>query len=260
MNDTNRFYAGLAPLYHLIYPNWKASVQRQAGMLDSVIREGWADVSSVLDVSCGIGTQAIGLAQLGYAVTASDLSPEAIERARREAEARGLSVAFSVADMRKAHDHHGKEYDLVLSADNSVPHLLTDGEILDAFRQFFMCTRPGGGCIVTVRDYQKEDLSRQQVKPYGIREENEVRWLGWQVWDPHPPTYDFTMYFVEDRGGPECRTHVMRSQYYAIGIPRLLELMTEAGYSDVKRMDGRFFQPMIVGTRKAQKRSPLDSE
>ena len=70
--------------------------------------------------------------------------------------------------MRKAHDHHAREFDVVLSADNSVPHLPTDEHILAAFGQFFLCTRPGGGCIVTVRDYEKEDLSKQQVKPYGI--------------------------------------------------------------------------------------------
>ena len=250
-SNTNQFYAGLTPFYHLVYPNWEASVIRQASMLDSVIKETWGKVSSIIDVSCGIGTQSLGLAQLGYDVTASDLSPEEIERAKKEAEARGLSIDFSVADMRKAHDHHARDFDVVLSADNSIPHLLTDEDILTAFRQFFLCTRPGGGCIVTVRDYEKEDLSQQQVKPYGIREEDGVRWLGWQVWDPHPPIYDITMYFVEDRGGPECRTHVMRSTYYAIGIPRLLELMTEAGFSDVKRMDGRLFQPMIIGTRKA---------
>lgn len=249
-SNTNQFYAELTPFYHLVYPNWEASVIRQASMLDSVIKEAWGKVFSILDVSCGIGTQSLGLAQLGYDVTASDLSPEEIERAKKEAEARDLSIDFSVADMRKAHDHHARDFGVVLSADNSIPHLLTDEDILTAFRQFFLCTRPGGGCIVTVRDYEKEDLSQQQVKPYGIREEDGVRWLGWQVWDPHPPTYDITMYFVEDRGGPECRTHVMRSTYYAIGIPRLLELMTEAGFSDVKRMDGRLFQPMIIGTRK----------
>ena len=143
MNDTNQFYAGLTPLYHLIYSNWEASVQRQAGMLDSVIREGWGDVSSVRDVSCGIGAQAIGLAQPGYDVTASDLSPEEIERAKQEADARDLSIDFSVADMRKAHDHHARDFGVVLSADNSVPHLLTDKDILTAFRQFFLCTRPG---------------------------------------------------------------------------------------------------------------------
>lgn len=252
MNDTNQFYDGLTPFYHLIYPNWEASMQRQAGMLDSVIRELWGDISTILDVSCGIGTQAIGLARLGYNVTASDLSPEVIERAKIEATTRNVPIAFSVADMRSAHDHHATVFDLVLSADNSVPHLLSDIDILTAFRQFHACTRPGGGCIVTVRDYEKEDLSKQQVKPYGIREVDGVRWIAWQVWDPHLPTYDVTIYFVEDRRESECKTHVMRSTYYAIGIPRLMELMTEAGFVDVRRSDGRFFQPIILGTRKAQ--------
>ncbi|MCP4117908.1 MAG: hypothetical protein GY737_21420 [Desulfobacteraceae bacterium] len=37
-------------------------------------------------------------------------------------------------------------------------------------------------------DWEKEDFSKQQVKPYGIREEDGIRWLIWQVWDPQPPT------------------------------------------------------------------------
>jgi len=252
MSDIRQFYAGLAPLYHLIHLNWEESLQRHAGMLDSVIRENWGEASTVLDVSCGIGTQAIGLSQLGYDVTASDLSPEAVERAKREAAARNVSIAFSVADMRSVHDHHKREFEVVLSADNSVPHLLSDEDILAAFRQFHACIRPGGGCIVSVRDYEKEDLSKQQVIPYGIREEVGVRWLIWQVWDPHPPAYEVTMYFVEDRGGSRCDTHVMRATYYGIGIPRLMELMAAAGFVDVRRLDGRYFQPLIIGSRKVQ--------
>jgi SAM-dependent methyltransferase len=252
MKDTDRFYAELAPLYHLIYPDWDKSMERQAAMLDSVIGESWGEVSTVLDVSCGIGTQAMGLAQLGYTVTGSDLSSEQVERAIREAALRGLSVSFSAADMRKSFEHHGCQFDVVISCDNSVPHLLSDEEILTAFRQMLECVRPGGGCIITVRDYETEDLSRQQIKPYGIRQDGPVRWLIWQVWDPLGPIYDVTMYFVEDRGLSQCTTHVMRSKYYAVSIPRLKELMIEAGFVDVRRLDGRFFQPMIIGTRRAQ--------
>ncbi|MCG8638665.1 MAG: class I SAM-dependent methyltransferase [Desulfobacterales bacterium] len=206
-------------------------------------------MSEILDVSCGIGTQAIGLAKLGYDVTGSDLSYEEIQRAAQEVTVRNLTLSLSVADMCYAHDHHMSEFDVVISADNSVPHLLSDDEILAAFRQFYKCTRPGGGCILTIRDYEKEDLSGQQVKPYGIRKKDGVWWLIWQVWDPHPPTYDFTMYFVEDRGKKECKTHVMRSTYYAIGITRLMELMPLAGFNDIERIDDKFFQPMIVGTK-----------
>ncbi len=255
MTNTNQFYARLAPLYHLIYPDWDKSIQYQARMLDTVIREIWGDASSVLDVSCGIGTQALGLSSLGYRVTASDLSPEEVERAKQEASLRDYSVSFSVADMRQAFNHHARQFDIVISCDNSVPHLLTDEDILTAFRQFYLCTSPGGGCIISVRDYEKEDLSKQQVKTYGIREKNGVRWLLWQVWYPQPPIYDVTFYFVEDCGEPECRTHAFRSTYYAVTISSLMELMREAGFVDVLRLDDRFFQPLIIGTKKAQQNS-----
>ena len=59
-----------------------------------------------------------------------------------------------------------------------------------------------------------------------------------------------TFYFVEDRGGPECRTNIMRSKYYAVGIPSLMKMMRDAGFDDVLRMDDRFFQPIIVGTKR----------
>jgi glycine/sarcosine N-methyltransferase len=53
---------------------------------------------AVLDASCGIGTQAIGLGRL--LVTATDISPASVDRCAREAAARGLDVTTAVADMR----------------------------------------------------------------------------------------------------------------------------------------------------------------
>jgi SAM-dependent methyltransferase len=249
MNKTDKFYDNLSPYYHLIYPDWDKSILKQADQLDKIIQNLLGGAQTILDVSCGIGTQALGLAGIGYDVTASDLSTGEIDRAKEEAEKRKLNITFSVCDMQKAFEHHAAQFDVVISCDNSVPHLLTDDHILTAFKQFYECTRPGGGCIITVRDYEKEDLSVQQIKPYGIREKRGVRWLAWQVWDPHPPTYDVTMYMIEDRGESDCQTHVMRSVYYAVGIPTLMRLMGEAGFTRIRRQDKGFFQPVIMGER-----------
>lgn len=246
------FYAGLTPFYHLIYPDWEDSMARQASMLDSLIREVWGDnVTKILDVSCGIGTQALGLAKLEYDVTGSDLSQEAVERAKVEAQKRGLTLSLSAADMRDAFKHHGRQFDVVISCDNSIPHLLTDGDILAALRQMYECTRPKGGCLISVRDYEKEHGGKQEVKTYGIRKENGTVYLVFQVWDFHDDIYDISMYFVEDDGGPNCKAHVFRSQYYPIGISRLIELMQQAGFESVRRLDDRFFQPVIIGTKTA---------
>jgi 2-polyprenyl-3-methyl-5-hydroxy-6-metoxy-1,4-benzoquinol methylase len=134
--STPEFYNKLAPFYHLIFEDWEASIAHQAGTLDSLIRTNISTaVGSVLDVAFGIGTQALGLAARGYDVTASDISPGAIGRAQAEAARRGLPIKFSIADMRFAYDHHRRAFDVVLCADNSLPHLLSDAEILQALEQ-----------------------------------------------------------------------------------------------------------------------------
>ena len=48
------FYDQLAPLYHLIYHDWDASIRRQGEQLAAVIEAEWPGSRSVLDVSCGI--------------------------------------------------------------------------------------------------------------------------------------------------------------------------------------------------------------
>ena len=244
------FYDDLAPLYHLIFPDWNASVDRQGEQLTALIRREWAASYSVLDVSCGIGTQAIGLARKGFRVTASDISAGAIERAVKEAAQRQQAVSFSVCDMRSASTHHGTDFDVVISCDNSLPHLLSNDDIRGVLREMFRCVRPGGGILITVRDYDREERGRNLVKLYGVREEHGKRYVVFQVWDFEGDSYDLTMYFVEeDMASKEVSTHAMRSRYYAVGIGTLLALMEEAGFEKVARHDLDFYQPVLTGTK-----------
>src|SRR2546429_9663695 len=89
------FYDQLADDYPLIYANWSRSVSRQGTALDALIRRylDRAEPLEVLDCSCGIGTQAIGLAGIGHRVVGSDLSPAAAARAGAEARRRAAAGA-----------------------------------------------------------------------------------------------------------------------------------------------------------------------
>jgi SAM-dependent methyltransferase len=246
------FYDELAPLYHLFFEDWEASIRWQGQRLSAILRREWPIHESVLDVSCGIGTQAIALAMQGYRVRGSDLSKQAVERAKAEAIARGQSIEFSICDMRRAHAHHGTGYDLVISCDNSVPHLLSDREIALALEQMHACLRPGGGCLLTVRDYERESRGMNIVKPYGACVEDGKRHVAIQVWDFDGDQYDLTIYFVqEDLSSRVVTSRALRSRYYAIGVARLCELLVEVGFSKVKRLDDVFYQPVIVGTKAA---------
>lgn len=249
--STAEFYDELAPLYHLNYEAWQASVQRQALALDQILRRrGVMPGSSVLDAACGIGTQSVGLATLGYRVTGSDLSPGAVARAREEAASLDLPIEFSVADLRLVAEHHQRQFDVVIACDNAIPHLLSDSDILAAFEQLHRCTAAGGLCLVSVRDYAKEDFSAplQALTPI-VHAEGDSRRILFQVWEVAGEQYELSIYIVTDDRQSEPAVRVMRTRYYAVSIDTLLQLMRRAGFEELERLDEPFFQPVIVGQR-----------
>lgn len=242
------FYDELAPHYHLLFDHWDAGMERQGRHLTGIIRERWPHASSILDVSCGIGTQAIALAANGYRVTASDLSAKAIDRARMEAQKRALAISFSECDMLAAHSHHGNGFDVVISCDNALPHLLTDEDICAALKQIFDCARPGGGCLITIRDYEHEKRGKNIFKPYGVRVEDGNRYAIFQVWDFEGDIYDLTMFVVkEDLQSKQVTAETMHCRYYAVSIAKMMSLMEQVGFEQVKRVESPNL-PVLLGT------------
>ena len=246
-------YDEIARLYHLIYRDWSAVIAQQASALDAIIRQQVGPPpQSILDVSCGIGTQAPGLAALGHAVTASDLSSAAVERARLEAAQRNLAIDFTVADMRRCAEVHRSGFDVVLSADNSIPHLLSDDAILEALWNFHQCIRPGGIAILGVRDYLTEERSSPRLVPYGFRSDRGDRYFVVQTRDLDGDFYDVAMYFIREvRGSKPATVIAGSSRYYAVAIDRLVSLLEESSFIEIQRLDGVLYQhqPVLVARR-----------
>jgi SAM-dependent methyltransferase len=250
---TESYYNRLAPYYKYIYPDWDKSLQRQAEALDSVIREFVGkNHKMVLDVACGIGTQSIGLAKLGYQITASDLSSGEIEQARQEASRHGVQIKFQTADMCQVWDIYRKQFDVVIACDNSVPHLLNDEEILLAFQGFYKCTKSDGCCIITVRDYAQFERNgnRKQMHPRLVHPTDNGQVVLFDVWNFDNDHYEITTYLVEDTGNPVAQTQVLRGgKYYCVEIPTLERLFREAGFQEVQTLYDRFFQPLIIAKK-----------
>ena len=58
-------------------------------------------------------------------------------------------------------------------------------------------------------------------------------------------------FVVDDWTSEQLVTHVMRTKYNAVGTDHLLALMRRAGFTKAERLDGRFYQPVLVGNRDA---------
>ncbi len=79
------------------------------------------NVNTVLDMTCGTGSQVFYLTERGYKVTGSDFSPALLEQARKTAKAQNLDITFIDGDMRNL--HVGK-FDAVITMFNAIGHVL----------------------------------------------------------------------------------------------------------------------------------------
>lgn len=90
-----------SPLYELLYSyRNEDEAQKLARLIEQQIPKH--KYPRIVDVGCGRGRHSVSLAERGYHVTGFDLSPQAIEKARKIAQNRGLTnVNFIVNDMRE---------------------------------------------------------------------------------------------------------------------------------------------------------------
>ena len=249
------FYDELADDYHLMFRDWDVSMEYQASVLSAVIEAGTKrSAGRVLDCSCGIGTQAIGLGRLGGAsMIGTDLSPRAAGRAAREAAARGVSLPTAAADMR-ALPFGDAAFDVVLSADNSVTHLLTPDAVTAGLAEMRRVLRPDGLLVVTVRDYDELRAKRPTTTSPQVSEREVGRAITFQLWHWHPDgeRYDLEHFQLVPTGADRWDVRVRRATHWALTRGELAELATAVGFRDlqwIEPLDSGYYQPILTAHR-----------
>lgn len=272
MDPVQKFYDGWAEEYHLIFEDWKQSVDRQARVLDALIQKRYgAKPQALLDCTCGIGTQSIGLATRGYNVTASDLSPKAVERAIQEAKNFGVALNAKVADLRSLDEVISEEFDVVISCDNSLCHLLENRDLQMAVNQMKGRLRSGGLFLATIRDYdairnpavtsqakiqdlpgdfKKTGLELPTATMPKVFHDDKGRRIAFQIWDwtPDGTSYavnQFTLTAAEDTWQTTFRV----SRFRALLRSELSEVLKAAGFRDIHwhmPEETEFYQPIVT--------------
>lgn len=230
MRSTAEFYDAMAEHYHLIFDDWNAAMSRQGAALDEVIREELGPGPlKVLDCSCGIGTQAIGLAQRGHHVTGSDVSGQAIERARREAGQRGLNMDFFVSDMTSLDEVPERGFDVVATLDNALPHLSPE-ELCAATKAMRGKLRDGGVLMATIRDYDQLVLLKPSIQAPSFCGRMGERRIVHQVWDwIDSEKYVVHLYITAEKQG-RWEAHHFAGKYRALKRAELTKAVEDAGF------------------------------
>ena len=240
---TVRFYDGLADDYHLVYgDDWDAAVEERGAALHALIRSHLPDATTVLDCSCGIGTQALGLALRGYHVVGTDISPGPIRRAQREAARLGVAVRFSVADFRDLSAVSG-EFDVVISCDNAIPHLLDESDLPKALAQMRSKLRAGGLLVITMRDFDRALLDKHPIGSPAVIPGSPRRVLvRLHDWDDDRPCYTVRyLVLTEADGDWSVREHGVRLR--AITRAELTRAAEASGFAEIEWPS----EPAVVG-------------
>jgi len=249
-DPTLGFYDQLADSFHLMFQDWNRSIAWQASILGPLIEAELPNGGlRILDCACGIGTQALGLAGRGHLLSGTDLSPAAIARARREAHERSLPIRFEVADMRDLSTVPESGFDVVLAADNALPHLLTEQDLARAVQQIRGKLRPGGLFLATIRDYDQIVIDRPTSTPPTFFQDGVYRRIYHQVWDwSSDRQYTLHLYITQETGkGWSCRHFV--SVYRAVLRDELTGILEGAGFREVRWLippAGAYYQPLVL--------------
>ncbi len=251
MNIVQTFYDDMACEYDKLFANWQATVQEQALILDRLFQGyGYDRSAHILDCACGIGTQAIGLAALGYCVTGSDISRGELEQAKQRAYKNKVSIRFEYADFRALSNTFPEQFDIVIAMDNALPHMLTADDLSAAIQSIADRVVPGGLFVASIRDYDSILEHKPPYSPPYIHKTPDGQRVCFQTWDWYGDNYRLTQYILED--GDSLQTSKFECLYRAITRQEMSQSLLLNGFQHVSWLlpdRSGFYQPMVIAKK-----------
>jgi ubiquinone/menaquinone biosynthesis C-methylase UbiE len=131
----------------------------------------------LLDCSCGIGVQSIALAQRGFSVWGSDVSPGMIEQARKRAAEQGIKISFTVGAWKDLPTIFHNKFDIAFCLGNSIGHCSSREEMIASIQGIRAVLNNNGTLILDSRNWEKLCRDKDRFTTLGIRIRNGLRYI-----------------------------------------------------------------------------------
>ena len=250
MDITQSFYNNMASQYDKLFQDWQATTHEQALILEKIFSDRGFDRSvKLLDCACGIGTQAIGLAALGYDVTASDISEGELEEAKQRAENNNVKLRLERADFCALSEVFPQQFDIIICMDNALPHMLSKDALRSAVNSIADRLAPGGIFVASIRDYDALLMEKPPYSPPYIHHTEKGKRVSFQIWDWEGDHYKLCQYIIDD--GEALSIGKFECEYRATRREEFTQLLTAAGcrIEWLFPEDSGFYQPIFVATK-----------
>ena len=204
----------------------------------------------MLDCAGGIGTQSLGLAALGYDMTASDISHAELAEAAKRAAENGVSIRFAYADFCALADTFRETFDIIICMDNALPHMLSHDALASAITSITGRMQQNGIFVASIRDY---DTLLQEKPPYSapyIHKTAEGQRVSFQTWTWEEDRYKLIQYIIDD--GEMLQASKFECVYRATRRAEITDLLLAGGCREVNWLfpeETGFYQPIVVARK-----------
>lgn len=251
MDITQEFYNNIASQYDKLFQDWQSTIHEQAVILNRIFNDNGFDTAAhILDCACGIGTQSIGLAALGYRVSASDISAAEIIEAKERANKNNVDIRFELADFRGLADRFSEQFDIVIAMDNALPHMLSNKDLEAAIKSITEQTKPNGIIVASIRDYDRLLEEKPSYSPPYIYKTDKGQRVCFQTWTWKNDNYHLVQYIIEDE--QTLQTSKFECEYRAVRREELTSIFRANGCKEVQwKMpeETGFYQPIVIARK-----------
>jgi glycine/sarcosine N-methyltransferase len=249
INDTSSFYDAIAEYYPLFYRDWKTQLEREGLGLRAIFRN--KGVMRILDPSCGAGTQAVALAQLGFDVVAADPSPGMLRKAEEIAGSYDLSgsLEFHRADFARLPGVVTGPFDAIVCKGNALPHLLTDQEIEQTLHTFYDLLRPGGVLVIGMRDFAPFMEVRPRFLPgftHLLDDGQEFITFDIWEWEDGPPVIATQNLYIVRGDGIRYETIKKQVIFRPLSTDEVKVVLLEAGFEEITDQPDRAERVLVA--------------
>jgi ubiquinone/menaquinone biosynthesis C-methylase UbiE len=220
------FYEEFAKEHDLMVP-WN---ERKVGK-PAFFKKLLGSKKRVLDCACGTGFHVVMLSKMGFDVVGSDLSREMLKEAKKNLEKRKLMMPLHRLDFRHLDKRFNKEeFDAVLCMGNSLPHLLSEKDVLKMLKSARKVLNKNGLLVLSIRNYDKLEKERERFMLRGNGKPN----LYLYVLDYFDKTIDFNVLRINPKTG---KMKEFKATYFKLKQAVLKRLLKKSGFKQIKFYD-----------------------
>lgn len=188
------------------------------------------NAKSILEVSCGTGRITQSLYELGYKITASDISTEMLKIAKQSTKEKALDIQFIKQDMRNI--EVGNLVDAIICACDGANYIDADG--LSQFASSALNGLKAGGILLfdISSRHKLKDIMDEQVF-FDDAEDSACIWQNTFDDENDALLLDITLFI---RNGHLFERYSEQHVQYAHDVKEIKEIMLSAGFTNVKAL------------------------